>query len=178
MTARLSHPTRGDFSNSASRRLPQSHPPNRTLPQFGRAAVRRPGIRITPTPCLKPDNASAARSLDQGAAQLLIEARFRYSCIRRYRLLSGDFGRPVPACLFKRPRSPLPTCRRKNFPGRQQKSRPPRGRCATLLHGSVAGRSRPPAFAFMRDEGTLAALARACGLARRQQWPPRSSFGP
>src|SRR5207244_6621000 len=45
----------------------------------------------------------------------------------------------------------------------------------TLLHGSVAGRSRPPAFAFMRDEGTLAALARACGLARRQQWPPRSS---
>src|SRR5438309_9747758 len=27
----------------------------------------------------------------------------------------------------------------------------------------------------MRDEGTLAALARACGSARRQQWPPRSS---
>src|SRR6184192_2675120 len=27
----------------------------------------------------------------------------------------------------------------------------------------------------MRDEGTPAALARACGLARRQQWPPRSS---
>src|SRR5438105_11026296 len=45
----------------------------------------------------------------------------------------------------------------------------------TLLHGSVAGRSRPPAFAFMRDEGTLAARARACGSARRQQWPPRSS---
>jgi hypothetical protein len=44
-----------------------------------------------------------------------------------------------------------------------------------LLHGSVAGRSRPPAFAFMRDERTPAALARACGLARRQQWPPRSS---
>jgi hypothetical protein len=47
----------------------------------------------------------------------------------------------------------------------------------TLLHGSVGGRSRPSAFALMRDEGTLAALARACGLARRQQWPPRSSAG-
>src|SRR5439155_17399918 len=45
----------------------------------------------------------------------------------------------------------------------------------TLLHGSVAGRSRPPAFAFMRDEGTLAGQARACGSARWQQWPPRSS---
>jgi hypothetical protein len=39
----------------------------------------------------------------------------------------------------------------------------------TLLHGSTAGRSQAPAFAFMRDEGTPAALAPACGLARRQQ---------
>jgi hypothetical protein len=31
-----------------------------------------------------------------------------------------------------------------------------------------------PAFAFMRDEGTPTALAPACGLARRQQWPSRS----
>jgi NAD(P)-dependent dehydrogenase (short-subunit alcohol dehydrogenase family) len=33
----------------------------------------------------------------------------------------------------------------------------------------------PPRPLFMRGERIPAALARACGLARRQQWPPRSS---
>jgi hypothetical protein len=46
-----------------------------------------------------------------------------------------------------------------------------------LLHGSAAGRSQPPACTFMRGERTPAAQASACGSARRQQWPPRSSAG-
>jgi hypothetical protein len=36
---------------------------------------------------------------------------------------------------------------------------------------------RAKSRAFMRDEGTPAGQARASGLARRQQWPPRSSAG-
>src|SRR6266478_3135822 len=47
----------------------------------------------------------------------------------------------------------------------------------TLLHGSTAGRSRPPQRHLTRGERTPAAQARACGSARRQQWPPRSSAG-
>src|SRR6516165_3058620 len=45
----------------------------------------------------------------------------------------------------------------------------------SLLHGSTAGRSQPPAATFMGGERTPAARVRACGLAWRWQWPPRSS---
>src|SRR5438128_4753746 len=44
-----------------------------------------------------------------------------------------------------------------------------------LLHGSTAGRSQPLAATFTGGERTPAGQARACGSARRQQWPPRSS---
>src|SRR6516225_9042176 len=45
----------------------------------------------------------------------------------------------------------------------------------SLLHGSTAVRSQPPA---MGGERTPAARVRACGSAWRWQWPPRSSAAP
>ena len=45
------------------------------------------------------------------------------------------------------------------------------GMHATLLHGSTAGRSQPPAATFTGGERTPAGQARACGSERSQQWP-------